>query len=162
MAKAEDCIEGIKNEIIEIRRGGSKDTPKPHKLLMLLAVIDLLDEGRIQTNRIYFNEALIQSFERNFRHYSSLDDWCQPGPPFFHLRSSEIWFHKVRSGREEQYSKLTTSGGGTKRILDNIEYAYLSDEAWQVLSDPSMRGKIRVFLTQMLDSEFPNWIKSIK
>lgn len=121
---------------------------------MLLAVIDLLDEGKITENRIYFDEALIQSFERNFRHYSSLEDWCQPGPPFFHLRSSDFWFHRVKSGREEQYAKLTTSGGGTKRILDNIEYAYFSDDAWGVMSDPSARGKLRVFITRTLDVEF--------
>jgi hypothetical protein len=158
-AKSDDPIERIKNEISEFRRGGSKDDPKPHKLLMLLAVIDLLDEGRIQTNRIYFNEALIQSFERNFRHYSSNDDWCQPGPPYFHLRSSSFWFHHVKSNRQEQYAKLTTSGGGTKRILDNIDYAYFSDAAWAELSDPEARGRLRVFLTQRLDLETASWAK---
>lgn len=151
-------IENFKTEISDLRRGGSKDDPKPHKLLMLLAVIDLLDEGKITENRIYFNEAVIQSFERNFRHYSSVDDWCQPGPPFFHLRSSDFWFHRVKTGREEQYAKLTTSGGGTKRILDNIEYAYFSADAWRALTESHTRGKLRAFILKILEPVFEEWI----
>ena len=152
----------LEGEITDLRRGGSKDDPRPHKLLMLLAVIDLLDEGAIHSNRIPFNDALVHSFERNFRHYSSVDDWCQPGPPYFHLRSSGLWQHKILPGREEAYSKLTTSGGGTKRIIDNIEYAYFSDESWEVFRDPLTRGKLRVFITRMLDSEFLGWSKDMQ
>ena len=147
----------LEEEIMNLRRGGSKEDPRPHKLLMLLAVIDQLDEGAINSNRIPFEDTLIRSFERNFRHYSSLNDWCQPGPPYFHLRSSTFWHHRVKPSREEAYAKLTTSGGGKKRILDNIDYAYFSDEAWNVFSDAASRGHLRVFLTRILDSEFPAW-----
>jgi len=150
-------LQVLEAEITDLRRGGSKEDPRPHKLLMLLAVIDLLDEGFIQGNRIPFDDSLVQGFERNFRHYSSLNDWCQPGPPYFHLRTSTFWHHQVKPGREEAYAKLSTSGGGTKRILDNIDYAYFSDEAWDVFSDSASRGHLRVFITRILDSEFPAW-----
>ena len=96
-------------EIETMRRGGSKDEQKPHKLFLLLAVLDLFDQGLIPENRIYFDEPLIKNFEKYFRLFAKEDDWCQPGPPFFHLRSSTFWKHKIKPGRESNYYKLKTS-----------------------------------------------------
>ena len=109
-------IQPLTVEIEAMRRGGPKDRQKPHKLFMLLAVIDLFDQSLVSENRIYFNEQLIRNFERHFRLYAGEDDWCQPGPPFFHLRNSSFWNHKVKAGRENVYRKLTTSGGGVKEL----------------------------------------------
>ncbi len=137
-------------EIEGLRRGGSKNEQKPHKLLMLLAVLDLFDQGYISENRIYFNEPLIVNFEKYFRLYGRENDWCQPGPPFFHLRSSTFWKHKVKPGREGTYQKLKTSGGGNQRILDNIEYVYLDEDIYSLLSEPLTRNKFRDFLIDRL------------
>ena len=49
-------------------------------------------------------------------------------------------------GREDAYAKLSTSGGGDKRILDNIQYAYFSDETWVVINDPEQRNTLRHFI----------------
>lgn len=158
---ADQELRAIEAYIADLRRGGSKEDPKPHKLLMLLAVLDLIDDGTIQSNCIPFNEELIQSFERNFRHYSSLKDWCQPGPPYFHLRTSGFWLHRIKDGRQEHYARLTTSGGGTKRILDNIDYAFFRDDAWRVITNPRAREALRAFITHSLDTEYAEWAKSL-
>ncbi|WP_152541284.1 hypothetical protein [Kallotenue papyrolyticum] len=127
---------------------------KPHKLVMLLAVIDLFEEGYISQNRIYFDEKLINQFVINFKVYS-VDgyDWCQPGPPFFHLRQSGFWFHEIVPGKEKEYKLLTTSGGGKKTILETIEYAYLSDDAYMIMMCPKMRDNLRLFIDSILIDE---------
>lgn len=53
-------------EIEVIRRGGTEAEQKPHKLIMLLAVLDLFNQGVICENKIYLNEQLIRTFEKFF------------------------------------------------------------------------------------------------
>jgi len=149
------ALDDIKSEIDQMRRGGSLDRQKPHKFILLLAVIDLADRGELQENKIYFQQPLIKSFEKYFRLVSKREDWCQPAPPYFHLRTASFWKHKPKQGKELAYSKLTTSGGGTKRIQENIEYAFLSDDAFLVISSNDARQKLREFLLQKLRSDMP-------
>jgi predicted restriction endonuclease len=137
-------------EIEVMNRGGSKDDPKPHKLIMLLAILDLFDQGQLKNNRIYFDDVLINNFEKYYRKYANDDDWCQPGPPFCHLRSSFFWKHKVKEGREVVYDELTTSGGGVKRIQDNIEYAYFDDHIFSLLLNGRLRRELQKFIEDLL------------
>ncbi len=146
-----NALDQLLSEIDALRRGGSSQDPKPHKLLMLLTVLDLSEEGRLVENKILFDERLIALFEKHFRQFANQGDWYQPGPPFFHLRSSNFWHHKVREGRDQAYAKLTTSGGGTKRIIDNIEYAYFSPDVYEVISNPTARSELRNFIKLQLD-----------
>lgn len=140
-------------EIEEMRRGGKKGDQKPHKLLMLLAVLDLFDQDPLHENRIYFNQQLVSNFEKHFRIYAKEDDWCQPGPPFFHLRTSCFWKHKVKEGRESIYNKLTTSGGGTKRITENIEFAYFDDNTFTTLREERNRNELRTVIINLLKGD---------
>lgn len=138
-------------QISQIRRGVSSGRVKPHKLVMLLAVLDLARDGLLNENKIYFAEPLLVRFREYFAAVETKDDWCQPAPPFFHLRSSELWSHKVIVGREREYSKLSTSGGGSKWITSNIEYAYLDDRAFMVFHDPIAREKVYRFIFSLLE-----------
>lgn len=147
----EQNLSRLKSEIQQMQRDITHGAKKPHKLVMLLAVIDLFDKGKIKENKIYFNPDLVESFANIFNLIRIRGDWNQPAPPFFHLRTSNLWRHQIKPNREIQYAKLTTSGGGTKRILDNIEYAYLSDYCYEVISDKDSRQKLREFLISVLN-----------
>lgn len=136
----------LEKKLEQMRRSTVGGKPKPHKLLMLLAVLDLFDEGVLQENRIPYDPALIERFGEYFRVVAQEGDWCQPAPPFFHLRSAGFWKHQPIAGRESQYASLTTSGGGSKRILDNIDYAYLDDDVFSVISTPEGRQSLRQFI----------------
>lgn len=144
-------ISRFKSEILQMNRDITHGTRKPHKLVMLLAVLDLADKGLLQENKIFFDKPLFESFESIFNLIRAKQDWNQPAPPFFHLRTSNFWRHKVKAGRESFYNKIKTSGGGSKRILDNIEYAYLSEYAFQVIANESARKELREFLIIVLN-----------
>lgn len=143
----------LKTEIDKLRCGGSNSDPKPHKLIMLLAVIDLAESDLFPENKIYFDHILCNRFSNLFVSLCGSDDWCQPAPPFFHLRSSGFWHLHPKEGRADVLSSLKTSGGGSKRILENVEYAYLSDYAYLVFQDPYVRAELR---SQILDSLEPD------
>ncbi len=144
----------IKEEIKTLRRGSKGGYQRPHKLVLLLSVIELADRGLLRENKIYLEEPLITIFENYFNLVRKKDDWCQPGPPFFHLRSSGFWFHKIKPGREKHYATLTTTGGGLQIIRDNIDYAYLRDDFFAAILNPKSRRELRRFITSLLNPDF--------
>lgn len=141
-----DQLKQLESAIANMRLGKVGGRNKPHKSLMLLVVLDLFDANLIEDNRISYNQDLVERFQQYFEAVKKEGDWCQPGMPFFHLRSSSFWKHHVIPGREERYSELQTSGGGSKRILDNIQYAYLDKNAFVIFSDPNQRQELRGFI----------------
>jgi len=147
----QEKLDHLKKEIQKMQRDITHGHKKPHKLVMLLAVLDLFEKHIISENKIYFNDDLTESFSNVFNLIRAKGDWNQPAPPFFHLRTSSFWKHKIKDGQEVQYSKLSTSGGGTKRIEENIDYAYLTDSAYEVFSNKEARQNIRELITTILN-----------
>lgn len=145
------AIEAIRN----LRRHRS-NTPKPHKLVLLLAVIDLYESGLIIDNRIYLDKDLENRFRFYFRMVAGPKDWCQIGPPFFHLRTSGFWFHKVHPNRLLSYQAMSTPGGGKANVLRNIEYAYLADYMVDVMVDAEAREALREAIVELLIRESDN------
>ena len=144
-------IEKLKFEIAKIRRGKRGDHFRPHKLILLLTVIEMAERGYLDENKIKLNDQFIRLFESYFGLIRRKDDLCQPGPPFFHLRSSGFWFHKIVNGREDIYAQLRTSGGGLQIIYENIEYAYLRKDFYQAICKPYSRKELRGFITSLLN-----------
>lgn len=134
-----------------MNRDKTHGAKKPHKLVMLLTVFDMIDRGVIQENRIYYNEDLLSSHKYIFNLTRAKGDLNQAAPPFFHLRTSAFWNHKIIPEREEVYRILITSGGGSKRILETIEYSYLSEYTYEVFSQQNTRQVLREFIITILN-----------
>lgn len=154
-------LENLKKEIALLKRNVQDGRGKPHKLLMLLAVLDLAEDGLLVENRVYFEAALIERFQKYFHNAAGASDWPQAAPPFFHLRSSSFWNHAVKEGRDKQYAALTTSGGGSKRIQDNIAYSYLSNEAFSIFNTPEERHNLRDFIVAFFPPEESSQLKAM-
>lgn len=140
----------------QLRRYRGKGNPKPHKLVLLLAVIDLYEDGLVLDNRIYLNRALEDRFRFYFNMVAGPKDWCQIGSPFFHLRTSGFWFHKVHPSRNLSYKIMSTPGGGKGNVLRNIEYAYLSDYMIDVILNDEARQSLRETVIDLLIRESSN------
>ena len=152
MSSVKSGLGHITQEIVGLKRGKRRGHSRPHKLVMLLAVIDLAARGLLKENKIFLSDPLLRTFEDIFRLVRKKDDLCQPGPPFFHLRTSGFWFHKVRPEREQEYLRLTTTGGGLQIIDQHIEYAYLRDDVYAFIQDPVARRELRLLVTRLLNA----------
>lgn len=152
MPLVNSSIDNFKKEILELKRGKREKHYRPHKLVMLLAIIELMEKGLLQENKIYLSSQLIQVFENIFLLVQKRDDLCQPGPPFFHHRTSGFWFHKVRPEKQKEFEKLTTTGGGLQKIEEHIEYAYLRQDVYELLQDPIARRDLRIFISKLLNA----------
>lgn len=152
MSSVKSGLGYITQEIVGLKRGKRREHSRPHKLVMLLAVIDLAERGLLKENKIFLSDPLLRTFKDIFRLVRKKDDLCQPGPPFFHLRTSGFWFHKVRPEREQEYLRLTTTGGGLQIIDQHIEYAYLRDDVYAFIQDPVARRELRLLVTRLLNA----------
>lgn len=126
-------------EDMELQLG--KGTFKPHKLVMLLAVLDLMKEKPI--NRIYYDEELKRLFTVYFDKFSCNIDRNRPYTPFFHLRSSGFW-HLVALPGREGYLETMTTVGGPGELTENVAYAFLDEKVFSCFIGQSEEIRNRI------------------
>ena len=125
-------------ERIRPRTVGGRE--KPHKICMLLAVLDLAKAGGLQENKIFFNVDLIERYNDFFEVAAALDDIPNPHYPFFFLRGdltdgcASFWHLYPVAGREESLLKLTSISKFSVLTV-NVEYAWLDHELFELLKD---------------------------
>ena len=79
--------------LINLHTNTQKGVKAPHKAIMLLSVIDLVEYGVITSNKIEFSERLEKQFQHNWLRYVGQSDVFQPrvGTPFWHLHYEPFW-----------------------------------------------------------------------
>jgi len=114
-------------QLIEELRSLGRPGPgfKPHKSLLLLAVIRLLKCGRFSAGRVYYNDQLKEEFRRLLDEHGSPNDRDRPYNPFFHLGSSSLWALIPRLGSEDELRNSRSISGPTM-LEELVEYAQLS------------------------------------
>ena len=122
----------------------------PHKVCMLLAVMDLISNKTIGNNRIFFDNKLRQNFSHNFNKYRTETDRDSPYLPFFHLRSEDFWHHQPKPGRAVAYQSLTTVSGPGE-LNNNVAYAYLDEALFQLLQSQVAREYLKASLLENLN-----------
>ena len=116
---------------------------------MLLSVIDLVEYGVVDSNRIEFSERLEQQFQYNWSRYIGQSDVFQPrvGTPFWHLNNEPFWRLVPYEGGDEAvviHLQGNPYAPGTTRKL--IRYAEIDKELFGLLQDETNRAKFRTTL----------------
>ena len=140
-----NSVESLANAIKPMMIGQNS---KPHKFALVLAIIDLFEEGKIYTNRLILDEELesyfhlsIRRLDSDLNEHDTLIEY-----PFYSLSKDGYWSLKVKPGMEDEFYRIITElkeRFTKRRIKDTVEYAQLSDEFMQVLSDKTSRDLLR-------------------
>ncbi|MBI4831438.1 MAG: HNH endonuclease [Candidatus Lindowbacteria bacterium] len=141
-AEAKNNLHKYEDAFASLRVGRCGGHDRPHKPLMLLAVMDLVESGRISENKIHYEPELLERFKAYFDLVKSQDDSLTPLLPFFFLRGDKFWHHKPRQGQEPVYAALSDPGGRAK-FLDIIDYTYLDEDLFHLLQNPETRDRLR-------------------
>ncbi|RUO23923.1 restriction endonuclease [Aliidiomarina minuta] len=145
-----------------VRPNRTNGRASPHKVCMLYAVMDLVEEGRLTENKIPFTYELKNRFAWHFEKLKTEADMLNPVNPFFYLRSSDFWHHSLRSGKEGDYEQLKSPS--EKSLHDIIEYAFLDPELFELLQDPVSSARLGLALSENLDTReegFKRWALAI-
>lgn len=129
---------------------------KPHKVCMLLAVMDLISIGAIHQNKIEFNDALKHCFSSHFQRLRAGTDADTPENPFFHLRSDGFWHLHYQPGIDastvDRFSK------------SKIAYASLDAELFEFFKSSIICSDLRLALTMnltRLPELYQRWAQSL-
>ena len=151
----------LQDYIRQIKRMSRSPSPRngyaPHKPFLMLAVIELMEQGEISDNRILPSEDLIAIFEK----YISLIPGADPmiHEPFYDLKNEGFWDLKnfpISGSQMDLFSsaeQMSLPTGPSVRQLQNAgAYAVLDDALFSFLKEPVYRALIR---QTIIETYFP-------
>lgn len=112
----------------------------PHKICMLLAVLDLARGGALTENRIEYAPPLLERYAMYFNAVRGPGDHPNPYFPFFHLAGSlrgggeSFWHLHPRPGRESVFESMSTARTA-RQVTENVDHARLDTELFELLQD---------------------------
>ena len=118
-------VEHYVGKFRNLNMNSCKGKKSPHKVCMLLAVMDLIQAGYIYENKIKLDVTLKERFTYFFNERKQGQDRDTPENPFYHLKSEGFWHLIYQEGIDESLVK----GYSNKAI----NYAYLDGELFDYL-----------------------------
>jgi putative restriction endonuclease len=119
----------------------------PHKPILVLSVIHLIQGGRITENRIKLSKELIATFEEIWSYLGSDIHNPDISRPFFHLRGDKFWHHIANPGfRKVVASKIKLKT--LEEVRNAIKYAHVDDALFELLQNPKSRESLTNILVQ--------------
>lgn len=145
-------LEVVLRDISSLRRAGTKYGKAPHKPILLLTFLDLMDSGIVSENKIFVNSDLVGTFHENWAllvYTGHQEDFTQP---FYYLQNDKIerknfWYLMPKPG----YS-IQAHIKNIYTLSEVLNFAYFSDDLFLILSDFNNRQIVREFI---LDAYFP-------
>ena len=130
--------------------GGRKS---PHKVCMLLAVMDLIQAGKIHSNRIELDRVLRERFTHYFEQFRQGNDSDKPEQPFFHLSGEDFWHLSYNSGYSKAAVKRYSNKAISHATIDDELFGYMKS----LITSPSLVLALRENLSDLPDLFF-QWL----
>lgn len=147
-----------------------KGKAAPHKAVLLLAVMELIEQGVITSNEIELTDSLVDKFNDIWHRYRGATSIFTPdiGKPYYHMQHEPFW-HLVEEGDENYMlaeslglphvaKKLPArSSYSVKTLRSAFCYAALSQDLFEHMKTAEARDKLKVVLiNNYLVSKEPN------
>jgi putative restriction endonuclease len=130
----------------KLKRGGTKYGAAPHKPILLLTIIELIEKGIVTDNRVCVDAQLVGTFKENWLllvNTAHQEDFTQP---FFYLQNERVegyayWFLQAMPGCQINAHIKSVS------VLATVcEYGCLATELWLLLNEVVSRTYLRQVL----------------
>ena len=132
--------------LLETHRGNGHGIISNAKPYLLLSIINLIERGDILGNRIRFdNIKLAETYEIVSKLYEPQKAITPLFKPFFHLNREPFYYLKWKASVKIPKQATTPSA---KFLRENVEYACLDDDLWELLQDSEVRNEFRDAIIQ--------------
>jgi len=130
--------------LYNLRRDKRGSHERPHKPVLLLSIIDLLDRKLIRDNQVPFNEELVATFKRYFAVVKARDDKPTIENPFYFLAGDKFWQLFAANRREPLYEEgQARSAPGPAQLRRQGVVGRFDEGLWTLLSDAVSRHQLR-------------------
>lgn len=124
----------------------SKGKKLPHKAILLLSIMQLIEEGMVTNNMIPLDNLIVDAFARTWDRYFSTKAPCV-WTPFYHLKGEPFWHFKSQDSIDKL--EMLLSFGGTPSIgkmRPVIKFAYFDEELYALMEIEQSRDVLRSIL----------------
>lgn len=128
-----DYVEAFWHLIVARYPNGEKC---PHKAILLLSVIRLIESGRMTSNRIYMDDMIKNEFDELWKRYRPNIDVPSVWTPFWYLKKEQFWHFQPRVSTDEfkRFLKLQYQPSA-KQMREHIQYAYIDEELVELIKN---------------------------
>lgn len=145
-----DALAEYERRFIRLNVHTSDGQRSPHKVCMLLAVLDLAQSGALAQNRIAYGPGLIERFNTYFAAVAKHGAYPTAHYPFFHLSrplrggGGSFWHLHPVVGKESEFARLDSAR--SVRALSCVEFASLDKDLYALLADDANIDALRAVL----------------
>lgn len=130
--------------LLSLSQGNYRGIISLSKPIFILSILESINKGDITINEITSNNiALINTFAGLYNHYNGNTNGLKSLSflnPFFHLATSDFYHLIWKKGVNQPPMSSTPSG---KYLRENLLYAKLDDELWELLQDAENRDFLK-------------------
>lgn len=131
-------------EFLNINRGDSGAAP--HKPLMLLCLMELMDQGMVTENRFEPDDKLVYIFKNlSAQLVGKKKTPVTHHLPFFHLQSDGFWNLSLKYGKQIRLTNKKSPSGWSS-ITQAVTHGSLTEEIFIKLRDPEIRAATKRLL----------------
>lgn len=149
------------SKLTQLNRANTAYGKAPHKPVLLISIIELIEKGLVTSNRVCVNTDLVGTFQENWR--LLVNTLHQPDftQPFYYLQSEKVdgnpfWFLQPKFG-----CQINAHIKSVNRLYQVLDYGYFSEELYALLTDPSTRNILKtILLDTYFQSTKGNYIQS--
>jgi len=137
----QDVLDYYKHKVTHLRVDRSKGMA-PHKPILLLALIELIEYGKLSENKIYLTPLITSTFLKYWSRLNFGTHRNNISLPFFHLKSEGFWHLHPNEGYE-RVLELTKSIRTFSELRKIVNYVTIDDNLFLIFSDKTYRESMR-------------------
>ena len=138
--------------LYSLKRDRSSGHEKPHKPVLLLAIIDLVELGEITSNQIPQSDHLRTLFRSYFEIVKRGNDQCSPELPYYHLSSEPFW---------TLYPKKPDASLSWGKLQERVQHAVIDEALFALLMNPLDRELLREAIISRYFAKHRDALRSI-
>jgi putative restriction endonuclease len=153
-----DNITKYFNALKKLKQGITQYGKAPHKVVMLLSVLQAFQNKLIYHNQIFISPELVLLFKNNWSELVNTNHVCNFALPFWHLKGEKFWHLKANNGFDN-FIQMKESVSSINQLNNIVDFAYLDHLLFELMKDEKSNINIQELL---LLTYFPNHIGKLK
>ena len=121
----------------------------PHKAVLLLSILKLIENGTITENKIHLNKTIANTFASTWGDYLHNNKIPSVWIPFWYMKSESFWHFKALEDENILQNLLCFAGHPSVGQMRNvIKYAYVDEQLFSLMQDREERLKLKKVLIE--------------
>lgn len=121
----------------------------PHKAVLLLSILTLIENGTITDNKIHLNKTIANTFASTWGDYLHNNKIPSVWIPFWYMKSEPFWHFKALADENILQNLLCFAGHPSVGQMRNvIKYAYVDEQLFSLMQDREERLKLKKVLIE--------------